>query len=91
MASLDTSDILFLQENLPLAFLVLAAGGGDSGLGQEEFSAGADADLVETLSISGNALFAQGKPRHSHRLSVQHQLQGEGREKRAIREREGSI
>ncbi len=57
-----------------LALLILAAGGGDPSLGQEQLAAGTDTDLVETLSISRNPSFAQGQARHAHRLSIQHQL-----------------
>lgn len=59
-----------------LAVLILAAGGGDPSLGQEELAAGTDTDLIETLSVSRNPFLAQGQARHAHGLSIQHQLDG---------------
>lgn len=57
-----------------LALLILAASGGDPSLGQEEFAAGTDTDLIETLSIPRNTFLAQGQAWHAHCLSIQHQL-----------------
>lgn len=59
---------------LYLAVLIIAASGSSSSLGQEELSAGTDADLVENLSISRNPVLALGQARQAHRLSIQHQL-----------------
>lgn len=58
-----------------LAVLVLAAGGRDAGLGQEELPAGTHAHLEQPLGVSGDPLLAQRQARHAHRLGVQHQLQ----------------
>lgn len=60
--------------SVSLALLVLAAGGGDLGLGQEELPAGTHAHLEETLGVSGNPFGALRQARHAHRLGVQHQL-----------------
>lgn len=60
--------------SVSLALLVLAAGGGDLGLGQEELPAGTHAHLEETLGVSGNPFSALRQARHAHRLGVQHQL-----------------
>lgn len=64
-----------------LALLVLAASGGDPGLGQEELSAGTHADLQQTLSVSRDPFFAQGQARHAHHLRIEHQLHEQGRNK----------
>lgn len=63
-----------MNVSVSLTLLVLAAGGGDLGLGQEELPAGTHAHLEETLGVSGNPFGALGQARHAHRLGVQHQL-----------------
>lgn len=63
-----------INGSVSLTLLVLAAGGGDLGLGQEELPAGTHAHLEETLGVSGNPFGALRQARHAHRLGVQHQL-----------------